>query len=437
MKKRIIIVQLIISIMVLSLAGCAGSKSEDGAGMEDNTSTSSIQNENKEQEENDKPEPTETPKAEVVEEYSTKEEIEAIDISEDMLAYWMALNNKKPLVSANEGCQEFYWDEYFWHTSEMRPMYKTYDFGMVDLDNDGSDEMVLTGFMPETTQVLDYQEGKVYSYQFVYRAMEGICTNGVYGSSSGYDISGFYKIVSFDKGTYKEETLAYMEHDYYEVEGVEVSKEAFYAYTKPFTEAEQMKTMDFTEEALNEILLGNLGEEELSIVRRAEPEEICDENNPLKADVPEAYLAVLTGKEEFICTTEEGQKYRIDGNHIQNPTGEEIYQVLYFSMIDMEGDGEEEVVLTCVDDYWGKTLILHATEDSVYGYLYDFQEEVGVITQDGVFQVGYSYKETYARITSFEEDGYRIETVKSYDTSKHELVKYYFFSEEAIAQWLD
>ena len=44
-------------------------------------------------------------------EYSSKEEIEVLGIPENMLAYWMVLNSKKPFVSANEDCQEFFWDE--------------------------------------------------------------------------------------------------------------------------------------------------------------------------------------------------------------------------------------------------------------------------------------------------------------------------------------
>lgn len=378
-------------------------------------------------------------KVEEVYEYSTKEEIEALGIPENVLAYWMVLNSKKPFVSVAEDCQEFYWDEYFWHHAEISPTYATYDFGIVDLDHDGSEEMVLTGLMPETTQVLDYQEGKVYSYQFAFRGMKAIWTNGVYDSSSAFDINGFHRIAYFDKGTYEVETLAYMEHDYFEVEGEEVSKEEFFAYTESIIKAERMETIDFTEEMVDKTLLGDLKEEELSIAKRAEPEEICDENNPQMADVPEAYLAVLTGNEEFVCVTEEGQKFIIDGNCIRNPKGEETYQIFYFSMVDMDGDGEEEVVLncTCADGYGGITLLLHVAEGNIYGYAFDFLDEMGIITKDGVFKAEYSSKYRYGKIVSFETDGCRIEPVESYKSGSHERPQYYFFSEDTIAQWLE
>lgn len=78
--------------------------------------------------------------------HSTKEEIDALEIPENMLAYWLVLNNKKPFISADEGCQEFFWDEYFWCLSEpdINPMCEMTHFGVVDLDNDGSEELVMT-----------------------------------------------------------------------------------------------------------------------------------------------------------------------------------------------------------------------------------------------------------------------------------------------------
>lgn len=424
-KRGITIVRVIILIMVLSFSGCKGHESEEES-PNDNMSISSAQNENQEQINS-----IELPETEEIREYSTREEIERLEIPENMLAYWLVLNSKKPFVSANEGGQEFYWDKYFWCLSEPDPMFTIYHFGIVDLDNDGIEEMVLAGF-PETTQVLDYQEGKVYSYQFVFRRMAGIAVNGVYSSSSAADIGGFHRI-HLDKGVYEEETLAYMDGDYFEVEGVEVSADDFFAYTEPLANAEQIENIDFSEEMLNKILLGDLGEEELFVVKYAEPEEINEENSSQEANVPEVYLAVLTGNEEFICVTEEGQKFIIDGNSVKDLEGEEAYQVLYFSMVDMEGDGDDEVVLTCV----GKNLILHAMEDGIYGYAFEFWDEMGAIDKDGVFRMGHADENKYGNIVSFETDRCFIEPVENYKSGSQNRIRYYIFSEETIAQWLE
>lgn len=191
-----------------------------------------------------------------IKKYSSTEEINALNIPENLLAFYLVLNNKKPFVSVDEGCQEFYWDEYFWHQGELELSFTISGFMLVDMDDDEEKELLLMGYMPETTQILDYQEGVVFSYQFAYRGMKGILPNGVYNSSSAYDVGGFYRIMYFDKGTYEEETLAYMEHNYYEVEGVEVSSDEFHAYTESYINAEQVEDIDFTEEMLKEKLLG-------------------------------------------------------------------------------------------------------------------------------------------------------------------------------------
>ena len=86
--------------------------------------------------------------------------------------------------------------------------------------------------------------------------MKGILINGVYNTSSAADIGGFYRI-HFDKGTYEEERLAYMEHDYYEVEGVEgveVTAEEFYRYTEALRNMENAEAINFEEELIEKNL---------------------------------------------------------------------------------------------------------------------------------------------------------------------------------------
>lgn len=164
------------------------------------------------------------------------------------------------------------------------------------------------------------------------------------------------------------------------------------------------------------------------LVKHIESEEICEENNPKKANISEAYVEVLAGNREFICITEEGQKFTIDGNYVKNAKGEEAYRVLYFSIADMDRDGEAEVVLTC--DY--ATLILHNEEDILYGYLFDVWNEMSAIAKDGAFVVGLN--NTYGKIVSFEKDKCVIETVDGYENMNENRIRYLFFSEEAVAE---
>ena len=50
--------------------------------------------------------------------------------------------------------------------------------------------------------------------------------------------------------------LAYMEHDYYEVEGTEVTSEEFYKYTEALRNMEKTKDIDFEEELVEKKLVG-------------------------------------------------------------------------------------------------------------------------------------------------------------------------------------
>ena len=64
-----------------------------------------------------------------------------------------------------------------------------------------------------------------------------------------------------------------MEHDYYEVEGTEVTSEEFYKYTKSLLNMEKAENIDFKEELIEKNLLGDLTEEERSVVENIAAEE--------------------------------------------------------------------------------------------------------------------------------------------------------------------
>ena len=101
----------------------------------------------------------------------------------------------------------------------------------------------------------------------------------------------------------------------------------------------------------------------------------------------------------------------------------------------MDGDGTNELVFTSDD---GFIQILHHEDGKVYGYLLkplDF--ETPIITTDGVFQTDELSATGYARIVSLDKDGYRIESVEDYESSDHDRIRYIFFSEEIINQWLE
>jgi len=79
-------------------------------------------------------------------------------------------------------------------------------FAVVDMDGDGIPEVVLN-FHNVIVEVLHYEDGRVYSYSFVPRAMGGIKTDGTFGWGHLARVHGFRKI-TFYRGTYEFVDLA-------------------------------------------------------------------------------------------------------------------------------------------------------------------------------------------------------------------------------------
>ena len=357
----------------------------------------------------------------------SEEEIAALGIREDMLAYWMVLNNKRPFVSADEGYQEFFWDEYYWCLGMPRERRQADYFMIVDMNGDKADEIVL-GCSPESTQILHYEDGVVYSHQFVFRGMMRIRVNGIYEGSDGAASTFYYRLRELSKDGYTEEVIAGMDGDYYEVGEREATYEEFCNLTDSIESVALAKSMEFTERMLDQCLLGDLPEQELTLLKRI-PKENVAESEPNHQEVRQAlqaYAAVLKGEQDVVLVTGDGSM-------------EEGTFVRYFSLTDMDGDGSLELVLTCNDDLvW----ILHHEGEGVHGYRLRTDRHkwrVPVIATDGVFQTedGNLSSTGYARIVEFGEDGYRTEPVEGRGDSGHDWIRYYFYSEETIARWLE
>ena len=354
-------------------------------------------------------------------EYATEEEIAALGIPEDMLAYWMVLNNKKPFISVNQEGQKFYWNEYFWDIGWLCDEYYARRFMIVDMDGDGKEEIVLE-CDPGTTHILHYEDGEVYGYQFGVRAMQTISKDGIYDASDGAADNYFFRLAELNKDGYAEELLAELHGEHYEIGGKEVTCEEFLEYAAAIY-SERAERIDFAENILDSYLLGNLSEQETAIVKRI-PKENMLESEPDYQEHKQAlqlYAAVLTGEQEVIFVTEDASS-----------SGDNDV-VKYFSLADMDGDGVPELVFSC---YYDVVWILHYEDGKVYGYYFSIAP---VITTDGVFQTDDKELSStgYARIVAFEEDGCLIEPVKNYKSGSHERVRYYFFSEETMAQWLE
>ena len=358
----------------------------------------------------------------------SEEEIAALGIREDMLAYWMVLNNKKAFNSWDEGGQKFFWNEYFWYyTDSVCKEHYADGFMVMDMDGDGREEIVLDCF-PGTTHILHYEDGEVYGYWFGTRGMSIINKDGVYISSDGAARNWYYRLMGLNKDGYVMEEVAVEEEDYYEVGGKEVTEEEFWAYVESLEGVGDAEEVEFSESTLDQRLLGNLSEEELALVKRLPAEDVPEKEPDYRENkrALQTYAAVLKGEQDVVFAT--GGAREDDGTFMK-----------YFSLVDMDGDGSLELVLTCNDNLvW----ILRHEGGRVRGYPLRtscHRWRGPFIATDGVFQTedGNLSSTGYARIVEFGEDGYRTEPVEGRGDSGHDWIRYYFYSEETIAQWLE
>lgn len=373
--------------------------------------------------------------------YYTMEEVKALGIPEDMLAYWLVLNSRMPFVSYDEG-QEFYWDEYLWKDGYPDGHPKEAQFRIVDLNDDGRNEIVIYP-SNANTMIFHYEDDAVYAYNVSLWETYGIFLNGVCRGASGY-YARYSRFTELNKDGYTMETIARAEysihgdHDYYEVGNISVSKEEYEEFVQTVEGVGEAEDIDYTEELLDEYLLAGLSEDELYMVKHAAAEPITDTAEyPMEPEMMQAYYEVLTGGKEFISITDDGKEFYLNSYHQVFEGLEKYYQISYFSIVDMDQDGIYEVVLAGSPHF---TQILHYEDGNIYGYRFHF-DEMGAITNGGIFSIGTLYywmsmdDAKYGVIRSFEKDGCDIEEIDYNGNINDDRIQYYYFSEELIEQY--
>ena len=361
--------------------------------------------------------------------YNTMEEIKVLDIPENMLAYWMVLNGKKPFVSYDIGGQEFYWDE-FWEIWVDQ-------FMIVDMDNDGEKEVVLYCY-PESAWILHYEDNSVYSYEFAFRGMLEIHTNGIYQISGGAGNGSYCRLTELNADGYTVETL--VKYDYYghvyEVGGKKASEEEALEFIESIRDGSELA--DRIDGADSSYLLGSLTAEERSIVENVQREEILypAASYPMDAETMKAYYDVLMSQREFISTMDDNERFYLKDyfpREEYQPDESDILsslwrpdKICYFSIVDMDGDGSYEVIL---DGTYAR-LILSFRNGEVYSY----RMNGGIILNSGIVFID-NYSQKYGKIVSFNDYEYVMETVDYNGNINDDRIQYYSFSEELIEQY--
>lgn len=434
-KKNIILLITILIISVISGCGTSDKKEEDIV----NGAVSNfiiVENINDVQETEEIPQPSyeeiEEPSEEIFA-VPTQEEIDALNIPEDMLAYWLVLNDKKPFIDTNLGGQEFYLSEYHWDGGCENIEYnkESDHFLLLDLDGDGGKEFITyTGF-PERTQVFHYEDGEVYSYSFRFRGMKCFYENGVYNGATSASEGGWYRIMEFRPDGCTKETLLYQDDYYYEVDGREVSQEEYAIAYDNIVCGPEAEDYEMNEDTLNVMLLNGLSDEEIRLLRGIEKEELADKDITYSFGdkEAEAYRRVLRNEESFVLVSDTNKTIFMDKYQEQLISPD----ILYFNIIDLDNDGVMELIL---NRELNKIQILHYNNGIVYSYSAEKTKDILVITKDGVCSSTLYEEEAQFRIISFNEDGYQTEVVDYNGNPYHDAVRYHFYSEEIIERYL-
>lgn len=222
MKKRIIRVLLLFSIIIAMMTGCSSGDEPNTEGSNDSQLTENTET-------SDSSELLED--TEVTDTSATQKEELVIEVGipdEELSLMQKVLFNK---VEYNEGqriqdVEGIYNDEFG----------RSVTFQVVDLDHDGKDEVCIT-YLSGEVLIFHEIEGCIYGYGYKWRSMVPLYMDGTFQGSGGASYSEFYGNVSFTKDEFHREiitavkyndngTVAYYKNgDYFS--GEEISKEEY------------------------------------------------------------------------------------------------------------------------------------------------------------------------------------------------------------------
>ena len=133
-------------------------------------------------------------------------------------------------------------------------------FAVIDLDSDGTPEVVLWMKLGENDSVgsivLNYQDGIVYGHTLFTRQFGDLKTDGTFQSSGG---AGSYGIctIAFDKNGYTIDQFTYREDSSYYVDHRSATEQEFNAAFNSHSEKQNVEWHDFTDANIEHKLSGN------------------------------------------------------------------------------------------------------------------------------------------------------------------------------------
>ncbi len=125
--------------------------------------------------------------------------------------------------------------------------FSPYGFSVVDMDKDNIPELIVYG--DQMTVIVHLENNKPIAYQFNYRDMVSIKTDGTTMNSSGANDTSVYEFVYFNNGDWERNILGASVSNYstntvdFYIDGVKVTEDQWYEYFEAFSEKESAETV--------------------------------------------------------------------------------------------------------------------------------------------------------------------------------------------------
>jgi len=182
------------------------------------------------------------------------------DPKNPLSAYKDVLQNKTEFITTlyeENGTKTIYLDQLL---DDGLNNYKFLNFAVLDMDGDELPEVVIQYCLtndypyPDFVEVLHYSKDTVYGYNFGYRSLYGLKTDGTFRWSGGADDDGYSKL-RFTSNNYEYDDIGYRKPNYpnpsYFINNQTVTESAYNDFIKSQKDKKDAIWYDFTEENID------------------------------------------------------------------------------------------------------------------------------------------------------------------------------------------
>lgn len=304
--------------------------------------------------------------------------------------YRQVLDNSVPLIStdAEEGDGKVYLDEF---TDNEYISYNLSSFAYLDLDEDNKKEVVI---LLETESDVYYEilkeiGGTVYGYFFHYRCINELYADGTMLGTNGDACGDIYRLQLSTTGS-----------------TVEIESRGY--------EAGESKThatwYDFTDEDIENVF----GEADMYGEDSYEDDDFYSSTDVNSA----AYIQVLNSYNSFKDTDNFGDDVYLDYFAYQDEYTEDPkpYTINKFAYLDMDEDGENEIVLEMDYGFDGAFEVLKEIDGTVYGYNFGYRS-INPLYEDGTMMGSSGAADNEIYRLQFSTTGYTEDVIDSTGTT--------------------